>query len=37
MKFKKNIFEKKGGQKKQINHDEVKKNKKWICGVSFVD
>ena len=22
------IFEKKGGQKKQINHDEVKKNKK---------
>ena len=25
MKFKKKIFEKKGGQKTQIHHDEVKK------------
>ena len=28
---------KKGGQKKQIHRDEVKKKKKWIRGVSFVD
>ena len=32
------LFEKKGGQKKQIHRDEVKKKKKKrICGVSFVD
>ena len=30
-------IEKKGGQKKQIHRDEVKKKKKRICGVSFVD
>ena len=36
MKLKKKI-EKKGGQKKQIHRDEVKKKKKKIREVSFVD
>ena len=35
MKLKEKKIEKKGGQKKQIHRDEVKKKKK--CGVSFVD
>ena len=34
MNLKKKI-EKKGGQKKQIHRDEVKKKKKWIRGLSF--